>query len=31
MARLLAIEAWWFGHVGAVPFGSTVLLVARRR
>lgn len=31
MARLLAIEAWWFGHVGAVPFGSSVLLVARRR
>lgn len=31
MARLLALEGWWFGHVGAVPFGSTVLLVARRR
>ncbi|MFN7976804.1 MAG: class I SAM-dependent methyltransferase [Vicinamibacterales bacterium] len=31
VARTLALEAWWFGHVGAVPFGSSVLLVARRR
>lgn len=31
VARALALEAWWFGHVGAVPFGSSVLLVARRR
>lgn len=30
-AWLLDLEAWWFGHVGAVPFGTSVLLVARRR
>ena len=31
MAWMLGVEAWWFGHVGAVPFGSSILLVARRR
>lgn len=31
IAWMLRLEAWWFGHVGAVPFGSSVLLVARRR
>jgi len=27
---LLRLEAWWFGHVGAVPAGSSCLLVATR-
>lgn len=27
---LLGLEAWWYGHLGAVPFGSSCLLVATR-
>lgn len=27
---LLGVEAWWFGHVGPVPFGSSCLVVATR-
>ena len=31
ITRLLDLEAWWLGHIGAVPFGSSCLLVATRR
>ena len=31
VTRLLDVEAWWLAHVGAVPFGSSCLLVATRR
>lgn len=31
MTRLLDLEAWWLTHVGAMPFGSSCLLVATRR
>lgn len=31
MTRLLDLEAWWLTHMGAVPFGSSCLLVATRR
>lgn len=31
MTRVLDLEAWWLTHVGAVPFGSSCLLVATRR
>ena len=31
VSRLLDLEAWWLTHVGAVPFGSSCLLVATRR
>lgn len=31
MTRLLDVEGWWLTHVGAVPFGSSCLLVATRR
>jgi SAM-dependent methyltransferase len=31
MTRLLDVEGWWLSHVGAVPFGSSCLLVATRR
>ena len=31
ITRLLDVERWWLTHVGAVPFGSSCLLVATRR
>lgn len=31
ITRLLDVERWWLTHVGAVPVGSSCLLVATRR